>query len=121
MWIDFIKLKNFRQYQDEKIDFSSPLDKKNFNIIKGTNGAGKTNLLNAITWCLYGREFHLGRKNTKYKKINTLTQHSLKPGENDKVEVVIQFKDLNDRIVVTRRLDFKKNDDGSISSHSLSG
>jgi DNA sulfur modification protein DndD len=114
MWIDYIKLKNFRQYQDEKIEFAGPENEKNFNVIKGTNGAGKTNLLNAITWCLYGKEFHLGIKNVKYPKINTLTLEKLRAGETCEVKVEIQLREKEDRIVATRTLTFKKTESGGI-------
>ena len=58
MIIESIKIENFRQYKGP-IDLKFSLDKnKNFTIVKGTNGAGKTNLLNAITWCLYDEELH---------------------------------------------------------------
>ena len=60
MKIDFIKLENYRQYKDLKIEFSTS-ENQNLTIIQGANGAGKTNLLNAITWCLYGKEKHIAR------------------------------------------------------------
>src|SRR6266566_1528591 len=54
-----LELENYRQYKGkQKIEFSAS-DEKNFTIFVGANGAGKTNLLNAITWCLYDREEHL--------------------------------------------------------------
>ncbi|MGH7890502.1 MAG: AAA family ATPase, partial [Thermodesulfobacteriota bacterium] len=59
MKIFSVEIKNFRQYRgDKKIEFSTDKE-KSFTIIQGANGAGKTNLMNAITWCLYGKEEHL--------------------------------------------------------------
>ena len=50
-----IKMKNYCQYRDATLEFSTDLQKK-VTIIQGNNGTGKSNLLNAITWCLYGEE-----------------------------------------------------------------
>ena len=56
-----VELRNYRQFEDGAAVFST---KKNqpFTIIEGRNGFGKSNILNAITWCFYGIEQHL--KNT---------------------------------------------------------
>jgi DNA replication and repair protein RecF len=43
MYIEKLKLKNFRNYSDAEINFN-----KNWNILIGNNGAGKTNILEAI-------------------------------------------------------------------------
>ena len=54
-----IELNNFRIYRGKKtIEFSTD-DNKRITIIQGANGTGKTTLLNAITWCLYGKEYNL--------------------------------------------------------------
>lgn len=53
MKIEYIKLENFRQFKDVKIDFSTD-DEKNVTMIMGNNGSGKTTLAQAFTWCLYG-------------------------------------------------------------------
>jgi DNA sulfur modification protein DndD len=54
-----IDIRNFRQYQS--LSFKFPESKSSdIHIIIAQNGVGKTNLLNAITWCLYGKEPHLG-------------------------------------------------------------
>ncbi|RLL43922.1 hypothetical protein D8M04_13540 [Oceanobacillus piezotolerans] len=54
MLIESIKLHNFRQYyQTQTIDFSTSLT-RNITVIHGENGSGKTALLNAFGWCLYG-------------------------------------------------------------------
>jgi DNA sulfur modification protein DndD len=59
-----LEIKNFRQYYGNiKIKFNED-PKKNFNIIRGVNGAGKTNLMNAITWCLYKNEDNINKSKT---------------------------------------------------------
>jgi len=51
-----IELENYRQYNGEHTIELSTDDAKNINIILGENKTGKTNLMNAINWCLYGKE-----------------------------------------------------------------
>lgn len=53
-----LEIKDYRQYEG-KADINLQTSKnKNINVIEGQNGAGKSNLLNAITLCFYGRELH---------------------------------------------------------------
>ncbi len=70
MKINNITMKNFRQYKDVTINFLSPKE-YNLHSIIGQNGTGKTNLLNAINWCLYETEPHLGLKNGILPTCNT--------------------------------------------------
>lgn len=51
MIIDSIAFNNYKVYKDTKIEFE-----RNgcINLLFGQNGFGKTSLLNAILWCLYG-------------------------------------------------------------------
>lgn len=56
MRIHKIELENYRQYHGKHVIELSVDNIKNLNIILGANGTGKTNLLNAINWCLYGDE-----------------------------------------------------------------
>jgi len=54
-----LTLENYRQYAGEnEIKLQTEGD-KTVNVIQGENGAGKSNILNAITLCLYGKESHL--------------------------------------------------------------
>ena len=97
MRIESIEIQNFRQYRKEKIVFPKLKGKKDIHVIIGENGEGKTNILNALTWCLYGEELHLGDKNTAINKINSqyvqeLRNHSQKSGET-KVTVVMSIED----------------------------
>lgn len=53
MKINRIKLKNFRQFEDCTLEFSNSSE-KNVTVILGDNTYGKTTLVRAFIWCLYG-------------------------------------------------------------------
>ncbi|KXB08208.1 hypothetical protein AKJ58_00640 [candidate division MSBL1 archaeon SCGC-AAA385D11] len=104
MKIDQIKLKNYRQYRDVEIRFPLGKEKPTFVVIEGANGAGKTNLLNAITWCLYGKESHIDEKYEGLPLVNMATFSELSPAEDCEVEVEIQMKDEAGKRIIFRRL-----------------
>ena len=52
MWIKNIKIKNFRNYDQEEINLE-----KNINIFYGKNAQGKTNIIEAIFLCSLGKSF----------------------------------------------------------------
>ena len=49
------KFQNFRLLRDLKLDFSTD-DNKNLTVIRASNESGKTTILNALQWALYGDE-----------------------------------------------------------------
>lgn len=61
VYISKIILTNYRTFLEENIIELSPQPDKPITIIHGENGEGKTTLLKAIHWCLYGKE----RKHSK--------------------------------------------------------
>lgn len=91
MRIESIEIINFRQYQNVLFEFPHNPGVCDIHIILGENGEGKTNILNAITWCLYGEETHLGNKNTALPMINSqFVQQCREQGkQNGKTSVTI--------------------------------
>ena len=54
MIINSVTVENFRSfYGEQEISFATDRE-KNTTLIYAMNGVGKTNLLNAILWCLHG-------------------------------------------------------------------
>lgn len=106
--ISSLKITNFRQYRGKHtIEFT--LDKKkNVVIIKGKNGSGKSNLLNAITWCLYDLEVHK-EGDTKYDDgmpiINAAELESLVPGQMTLAEVEIALDTENGSWLIRRQVE----------------
>ncbi len=97
MRIESIEIKNFRQYQSATFKFKQDPKVPDIHIILGENGEGKTNILNAITWCLYGVETHLGDKNNALPLINSqyvykCKEHSIDTGDVS-VSIVISTED----------------------------
>ena len=68
--IDKISFTNYRQYGTGSISFNT---KENglLSVLIAKNGTGKTTLLNAITWCLYGQEMHLADEKKALPMLNS--------------------------------------------------
>ena len=112
-----LSLKNFRIYKGsdddgyERIKFSS--GDKNITIIQGNNEVGKTTIMNALTWCLYNKEFY--KKEGKKPLWNSFAAEQLENGEEDFVEVSIEMEDESNNTVTFKRiLNFYKNDLGKV-------
>lgn len=64
MKLKSLKLENFRQHEDSFLEFSDGIT-----IINGTNGAGKSTILEAISWAIYGTDAARGNKDSiKFNK-----------------------------------------------------
>ena len=115
MYLDSIEITNFRPfYGTQKIDFGFN-DLENLTIILADNGSGKTSLVNALTWCLYGEELHDVR-NKSEPLYNLRADKELESNENSinevKVEVKIRFYSFEDEkkkyFSIYRSLSFQK-------------
>lgn len=69
MRIERLALRNYRQFRNLELTFdrNAPND---LHIVIGMNGTGKTNILNAINWCLYGDEPHLSKDSQQLPRLN---------------------------------------------------
>ena len=90
MFIERIKLKNFRNYKEQEIFFN-----KNINIIYGNNAQGKTNILEAIFLCSMGKSFR-SKKDKELIKFNEekaiLNLEYQKKDRQGKIKVQIDSK-----------------------------
>ena len=78
-----VRIKNFKGILDKEISFT-----ENRNIIEGENGIGKTTILDAITWCLFGKNF----ADEKLFKIKPIIDSEEKKDLSTSVELTINDK-----------------------------
>jgi len=101
--IDKIEIKNYRQYRNFELSFDEKSGKNNLHIVIGANDTGKTNLLNAINWCLYGDEPHLGKKKEKMPILNTnVINELIQDGGKAEVEVKLSARDGDHKLKFIR-------------------
>lgn len=110
MRITNIDIRNYRQYQNLNLNFPQAMS-NDLHVIVAQNGVGKTNLLNAITWCLYGKEPHLGDESDKrgMPKLNitAFKEAEERGAEIETVEVSISAQDDNCTFIYKRTLPFR--------------
>ena len=85
MYIEKIKLQNFRNYKQLELNLN-----KNINIIYGNNAQGKTNILESIFLCSFGKSF----RTTKEKEMIKFDETNLV------VEVFYQKKERDGKIKI---------------------
>lgn len=113
MKIKEIVIQNFRQYMDVTLSFPQATT-YDLNYVLAENGIGKTTLLNAITWCLYGRELHI-TEGLKDKTLPLLTLRSLREmdtGEERDTTVSITLEDLDNEVTFYRSMTYRKTEEG---------
>lgn len=115
MRFNSIKIENYRQYRDLEIDFNrdKPCD---IHLIIASNGVGKTNLLNAINWCLYGDEPHTsgGAEGIKEARLPLCNSTSIQETKDNgevlcPVSVEIEAEDDGDRYIFGRNVNWNVN------------
>lgn len=85
-----MKLKNFTKYIEKEIDFS------NFTKISGMNGAGKSSIATAYTWCLFDCDYNLKSSPAVRREVDG------EPVMDSDVEVTLIF-DLDGKEVSMRK------------------
>lgn len=87
MYIEKLKLKDYRNYKDLNVSFS-----KNFNVFYGDNAQGKTNILEALFLCATGRS-HRTSKDMELVNIGKYEYYitvSLNKGDNE-IDIGIKY------------------------------
>ncbi len=102
MLLQSIKLENFRQFTNEKIDFSTDPD-RNVTLIIGENGTGKTTFAQSFFWCLYGETDF-----TDKIMLNRNIAEKLLPDQKATVRVELKLTHGSASYVVVRTQDYKK-------------
>jgi DNA replication and repair protein RecF len=92
MYINKIKLNNFRNYKEQQIELN-----KDINIFFGENAQGKTNILEAVFLCAIGKSFRA----KKEKELINLEE------KNASIEIEYEKSDRNGKIKI--ELNDKKN------------
>lgn len=125
-----LEISNYRQYAGtQEIDLATTGD-RNLNIIEGQNGAGKSNILNAITLCFYGRELHQEARSEEMDQLPMVTEKSLESlsaGESESGYVKIELGDgrpeyIFEREFTTYKVGKSYNDDvGDLQLQRRSG
>ena len=81
---------------------------KNINIIQGENGEGKSNILNAINYCLYLIEPHLKSLSQQMPIINTKAIEEVKKGDEIPMEIELEIGNKNTKYRISRKISAKK-------------
>ena len=124
MKIKSLAMKNYRPYKGFfQVDFADGgerYDGKNLTVIVGGNDFGKTNFLNAISWCIYGNEpYKYDNRINKDKKFKKRYNQNaaLELDQSSTLEVFVEVTmEINDgeEVLFRRSQEFKKRNDGVI-------
>jgi len=100
MIIKSLSMKNYRPYRNpDPIYFAS--GEKPVTIIMGDNDLGKTTILDAISWCIYGKENY--KQNNDDKLYNKNAGIDLKKGKELDVVVEVIMEDNDNKIIKFKR------------------
>ncbi len=109
MRLEKLTISNYRQYRFQEFDFKQIPGHPDIHIIVANNGVGKTNMLNAIKWCLFEKEPHLSNASSAQPRLNNVEAIAQRArGEKiGSMSVSLEFSQDNHFYRITRREDFK--------------
>ena len=102
MWIEKIKLKNFRNYENQEIILN-----KNINIFYGENAQGKTNIIESIFLSSIGKSFRTSKDSEliKFGQNDTFLEFDF---QNSKREGNIKINISNKKNIFLNKIKLKK-------------
>ena len=102
MFLESIKLVNFRQFYGEtRIEFSRDIG-RNITLVHGENGVGKTTILNALLWCLFGK------LTADFERPEDLISKQALSENIESCRVEVEFEYENDAYVAQRTLEKRR-------------
>lgn len=110
MKLERLVLENFRQFKGRQELVFSDLDERNVTLVHAENGFGKTTLLKALLWALYGAKGLLGfgPQDQDFEKPDAIAHEGLAlsaPDPNQLLaRVELTFSHEGDRYTLTRQL-----------------
>ena len=111
MRLESIKVQNLRQLKDLTLKFNKIRGKNDIHVILAENGVGKTNIMNAITWCLYDKESHLRNEDTALSIINSKVLEETRKSGGGLITVSVELEfsigKANDTISFTKTVKFR--------------
>lgn len=104
MELHHLKLKNFRQFQNDEIEFARERE-RGITVVHGSNGSGKTTLLNAFTWLFY-EEVDFDTRPERLVTEGTIAETAV--GDQLTVSVTLQFEHEGTEYIAERKAIFEK-------------
>jgi DNA sulfur modification protein DndD len=110
MILERLVLDNFRQFKGRQEIVFSDLRERNVTVVHAENGFGKTTLLKALLWGLYGRDGLMGNDGNPddFERPDSIIHEGLALRSKDPINltatVEITFTHDNDRYILTRQL-----------------
>lgn len=102
-------LRNFRQFYGDCALVFQVNDEARITVIHGENGAGKTSLLNAFKWVLYGHtDFDTGEKTI----LNELAISETSPGDVAELFLELEFEHEGSVYTVSRKQEYRRIGEG---------
>lgn len=98
-----LTLKNFRQFKGEQVIKFPVYEDKNVVVVLGNNTAGKTTLIQAFYWVLYGKVDFKNRESL----LNLEIANSMKPGDKEEVVVSLVLVDRGIEYTITRKQEYE--------------
>ncbi|MDD2467423.1 MAG: AAA family ATPase [Desulfobulbus sp.] len=110
MILERLVLENFRQFKGRQEIVFSDLRERNVTVVHAENGFGKTTLLKALLWGLYGRDGLMGNNGNPddFERPDSIIHEGLALRAKDPLALAatieITFKHDADRYILTRQL-----------------
>ena len=110
--IKCISLKNYLQFRSATINFNSAPD-RNIVVIEGPGGSGKSNLVSALTWCLFGAT-HQPFVAPEFRQLcNSKVFSKLKPSSSAEIRVDILLDTPKGQVKVSRSIAARRSSSGA--------